>query len=1190
LRGLAYALSYVLGLGMATEADAFVAPVAMQLTPAPPPPVAELGVPLELSLEPGVQTAPSMREFSFVAAAAGTLTIDASSYDAAVVLARLGGDGAVLQQVDDGGIGWNARLVVAADAGEPLRLSAGFGRAVSGKVVVTVTAGEAPMPTGFELGRATAQFHLQCGKAAEARGDALFAAAQYDAAGQAFYNLALYADCQQAYSAALPLADRIGHAPLKMVSQGFLGAVALRFGNASEARDLLVPACAGAVEQKQARFEMFCQSNLSDACQRLDDMACARSACDRALAVARELKDSANEAGILVQSASLAVLEGDAATARDMYEQARHAAEAVGQPDQLALMLNEQARYHLRRGELQDAEASLLEALDRATYPAVRAATKGELGNLRNEQGRWPEAVSLYQEVLDTARELGDVGLETAALTNLGVVHGRAGDTPAANAAFQQALSLDTNAGDALATVQVLVQLASLRYEEDRSTEARALLEQARTVAKSASSDELAFSVAYPMALLASKDPGRQAEAGRLAEEAQEIAQRTGSRADSALALSLLAWCRLLQGRLDEAAETVARAVASSLDAAPHVRAAALSTQIDIALARRDLATARSALTGADELLAGLPLSGMATEEASLARANWSYAQFSELEQDVVALALSSAAKSGTRSSASASRDALVAEGFRAAGRSQARALLEGISEHRSGRRDAQSTALRRERQQLLADRQTVLEAVARSRRGGASGPAIEPMLEHARRLAAEADSALDELRRHAPEEAALDAPAELDPGQVQRDLLGDEDVLVQYAEGQEHLYAYVLTRTAVEWHDLGERAAIGELVRSLLDRISEPTQLAGPGDVAVTGVEAWTALLKPLLPAGGSGTLIVVPTPLLAALPFEALVTEGDAKAKSFADLRFVIDRYDVRYVPSPAVMSLLAAAPARSGDSRMLVLADPIVPSEEVASQSVPRLATESPSLARLPGTRIEAMAIVDLLETAVASSHDVPKRLPDEQRGGHLETELVDVFLGPDATAAPLQEAGRRYAIVHVAAHGKVDSTDPARSGLVLSPTAQDDGFLSVPEVLDLDLDADLVVLSACDTARGPVRRGEGLQSLARAFMYAGARSVIATLWQVDDRETETAMTLFYKGLRQGGMDSASALRQARLFLRNASAGATGFAGTGRGNLLPGSPQRQAAGGDTSRGLGGHPYFWAPFISIGWSPRSR
>ena len=127
---------------------------------------------------------------------------------------------------------------------------------------------------------------------------------------------------------------------------------------------------------------------------------------------------------------------------------------------------------------------------------------------------------------------------------------------------------------------------------------------------------------------------------------------------------------------------------------------------------------------------------------------------------------------------------------------------------------------------------------------------------------------------------------------------------------------------------------------------------------------------------------------------------------------------------------------------------------------------------------------------------------------------------------------------YRIVHFATHGLLDSEHPDLSGLVLSLVdekgAPVDGFLRMHEIYNLHLPADLVVLSACQTALGREIRGEGLVGVTRGFMYAGARSVVASLWQVDDESTAELMKRFYRGMLKENRRPADALRAAQLEL--------------------------------------------------------
>jgi CHAT domain-containing protein len=142
------------------------------------------------------------------------------------------------------------------------------------------------------------------------------------------------------------------------------------------------------------------------------------------------------------------------------------------------------------------------------------------------------------------------------------------------------------------------------------------------------------------------------------------------------------------------------------------------------------------------------------------------------------------------------------------------------------------------------------------------------------------------------------------------------------------------------------------------------------------------------------------------------------------------------------------------------------------------------------------------------------------------------------------------------IHFATHGLLDEKQPELSGLVLTrtPGSREDGLLQVYEIFNLELDADLVVLSACDTGLGNAVGGEGLLGVTRALLYAGAHSVVVSLWQVDDTSTPDLMVGFYRHLDKAG-DKAEALRQAKLTMIH---------------------EKRFA----------HPFYWAPFILIGES----
>jgi CHAT domain-containing protein len=149
-----------------------------------------------------------------------------------------------------------------------------------------------------------------------------------------------------------------------------------------------------------------------------------------------------------------------------------------------------------------------------------------------------------------------------------------------------------------------------------------------------------------------------------------------------------------------------------------------------------------------------------------------------------------------------------------------------------------------------------------------------------------------------------------------------------------------------------------------------------------------------------------------------------------------------------------------------------------------------------------------------------------------------------------------------MIHLATHAIVDENQPLYSRIVFAQDddPNEDGFLQTYEIFDLDLDADLVTLSACETGLGKLSRSEGFVGITRAFMYAGARSLLVSLWSVDE-STALLMNEFYKNLKKG-QGKSEALRNAKLHVLNSK------------TTLPGGVEVSLA----------HPFYWAPFVLFG------
>ncbi|MBD3337293.1 MAG: CHAT domain-containing protein [Candidatus Eisenbacteria bacterium] len=297
----------------------------------------------------------------------------------------------------------------------------------------------------------------------------------------------------------------------------------------------------------------------------------------------------------------------------------------------------------------------------------------------------------------------------------------------------------------------------------------------------------------------------------------------------------------------------------------------------------------------------------------------------------------------------------------------------------------------------------------------------------------------------------------------------------------------------------------------------------------------------------GDHSQILIAPHGALHTLPFEALFIEEIASAEDypgFSALPFLIHEGDVSYAPSGTFLrqSRRGRRGSREETQRgVLLVGDPARKPESDGTVFFRAATSRSPG--PLPHARREIEGV---------------KRI----NGGASVTLLT----GAKATRGNLEEAlgGRTFDVIHFATHGVFNAARPRFSGILLAPDpAGVSGFLDLETIFGLQLDCELVVLSACSSALGEHIRGEGLVGLTRAFLYAGARAVVASLWSVSGRATADLMVDFSRA-RESGLASgpASALARAKRDRLAAAAGKSS------------APARLREA---------HPYFWSPFICI-------
>lgn len=402
------------------------------------------------------------------------------------------------------------------------------------------------------------------------------------------------------------------------------------------------------------------------------------------------------------------------------------------------------------------------------------------------------------------------------------------------------------------------------------------------------------------------------------------------------------------------------------------------------------------------------------------------------------------------------------------------------------------------------------------------------------------------EIRKQNPEYSALAHPQPVGMNEV-RKLLDETTALLEYSVGEPNSYLFLATRRHLKVITLPGEKEISSEIQKLSDVLQKPDRMWQDLERTHTSYVDISSrlhdiLIKPAYPElADKKMLLIVPDGTLNYLPFEVLLTsKPQSQNIDFSKLPYLIRKFQIHYAPSVSVLSAIRSnLLQREGENsrELLAVADPVYGSQagdmRGSNPDIYGILKAVGGLTSLPNTRVEVEQIAELY----------PK-------------EKVTLLMGKEANEKNIKHTELRdYRLLHFAAHGIINEDQSEFSSLVLSADedGQEDGFLMMREVFDLKLNADLVTLSACRTALGQRIRGEGIHSLARAFLYAGTSSVLVSLWDVSDKSTAALMKRMYGSMVVNGDNKVGALRKAKL------------------EMIEGEQYS-------------HPYYWAPFVLIG------
>lgn len=356
---------------------------------------------------------------------------------------------------------------------------------------------------------------------------------------------------------------------------------------------------------------------------------------------------------------------------------------------------------------------------------------------------------------------------------------------------------------------------------------------------------------------------------------------------------------------------------------------------------------------------------------------------------------------------------------------------------------------------------------------------------------------------------------------EVQGQLLGRNTALLEYFTGDSSIYAFIVTKDDLKVKQFPKTENFNTQLASMRDAITRPSMekkdfLA----YANSSNQIYATFVDPLLEqlAGSVQELIVIPDGQLSYVPFQALVQHplaNNFEEARYDTLSYLVKDYAINYAYSSTL--LLENNKQVSKEGIELAAFAPVFSEQQL-------FALRRSGLGALPYSEQEVHNISAMLES--------------------------QTFMNEGALAAVFRSEAPNFNLLHLSTHAAVDDANPSQSKIYFH-----DDYITVNEVYNLPIQANLTVLSACETGIGEYKRGEGMLSLARAFMYAGCPSLVTSLWQVSDQTTSTLMVDFYQALKEGKHKS-NALQTAQLNYLN-----------------------QVSGSKAA-----HPFYWAAFVQIG------
>lgn len=883
----------------------------------------------------------------------------------------------------------------------------------------------------------------------------------------------------------------------------------------------------------------------------------------RYLQIARDASKQSDfpsvEGEVMEVACSLHLARGETGTAHELCLRALNHYIEHGAPERTPGVLNNLGLIHRRAGELEEAGAyydNALQILTEYPDPLREAVVHRNLGTLQVCLTSFEQALKNYQHALDYYEASGNSQEVANTLYAIGTLHEQTGDLTDTLLYYRRALEIQERLANPKDLVSTLYGIGWVHLRQGELVNARDSFERALQIGRASRSKAMVAWTLEGMADLQLAE-GKPNEAIYTIDEALEFQEEVHNRWEQARLINHLSRAQLQLGRPQEALETLGRTAQLNQEignrrglAASHYRMAQIHRTLgDLEAARRSIDQALSIADGIRHQIAGRDMRTLVG------------AKHQDYHEFLIDLLMEQNSRDPSFRYA--------AEALQAAERARAQSLLEVLAgaDFELGNSVPPELASERERiRKNLAKAENHRANLLQEAEGDVEPAELFGVKAELDRLLAGLAEIERRMREASPSYAALTRPEAVSVTEIQRSLLDQDTALLEYRLGEERSFLFAVTPKAFLTFELPGKGSLEEDARcvhwlvtvfgaSPQERTEEqPECLGEQKDIAESlaarnpfelralrrqrieqsFTERMAQLSEKILGkasrAGvlGYSRLVIVADGALEYSPLSALPDPSDGQP--------LIVHHEITRLPSASFLAFHRrdGTGAPEPQNTLAVIADPVYGLDDDRLAGV-RGPLQNPREEQSRGRQYARLPFASEEARAIAAFSPPDKTL---------------VALGQEATRTRVLDTSLSdYRYIHFATHGEIDTHYPQLSGLALSivnesdePTADD--FLRLHDVYEMRLNADMVVLSACETALGREIRGEGLVGLARGFMYAGAERVVASLWQVQDRATAELMEHFYYGLLKEGRRPADALRHAQIEMLSEPGGRYSF----------------------------------------------